>query len=1569
MGRRIFLSIVIVCTARAAWAPPPAAADDWPTWRHDLMRSAVTAEKFSLPLEQVWAFRSRQAKDAPVPAFDGKALAYPWGMHYTLPISSAGDLVFFNSAIDNRTVCLDAATGRQRWQFTAAAAMNRTPSYYEGRVYVGSDDGHVYCLDAKTGEQLWKFKAVPHDRWLISYGRLVSVWPVRSDVVVDGGIAYFTAGILPHEGTFLFAIDAKTGKQLWCNASQGAQMRRDAIAPAGHLIISTKTIWVPRDHLGYSQGHGMLISFERDGGRHPVKVKDPDAIPWQGDPPVYGAVVGATRYLGDMAQAAKHEHNKPATVVWDKRVKKDAEYWTDVDSVLGMRLGSSKYRVGGVYFRNDPDACTVVYAGGVVYHSTFQIDPKKGVGSKVVARSPADGNVLWSTDVSERVNQLVVANGRLFAATRRGTIYCFAAPGAAKHGTRTEAVGDAPIAEAKTFQPIAASIVKQSNIHEGYALVLDCDSGALAYQLARQTKLSICAVFDDEAKAGAARTAYLQANLNGTRITVYHQSPNTRLPFPSFYADLIVSEGAARGKLPAKETVEDLSRILKPIRGVALIGGGKAGVRALRAWRRATRRDDWQMVDADGASWTKRVRPALADSGSWTHQLGDAGHTGSSDDGALKGPLGVLWYGDPVLPYGNNSVPARVAHGLLVLPVHDGIIGCDQYTGRKLWHYACPENSRFVIAGKTIYLRRDFFKGKHRTGKWQWERIALETGKLAGVVKAPAGMELGRIDQMAASDDGKTAYGQAYWRKVTKEGDKEKAEEFRCIFAVDSASGEMLWKLGGPGQARQWGGWMAISDGRLYCSTPLTDAYRKKATDEMKTYFERHSPERLKDFDPGKRTVQGMAAVDGRTGKVLYETGVDFTNVSFYTGRRGVHYDPSVFHFTMASDNTIVFATQSGADKFWRQWPSGRYKERALTVYDGATGKLLWSRYANYRARPLIANGVIYAEPWGYDIRTGQRRQREHPVTGQPVDWAFCRYEKQCGQSAASRYFIFGRSTGVGYHDLLNDNGLYTFYHSRMSCLFDAVSGGGMMIKPPMAIYCGCSWSMPFSVAMGQVSTPPGTGFMFAQPGPTLPVKHLYLDLGSGGDRRDKKGNVWLTTHRPHRHKLLLSNTVNIAMYPGGESVQHSSIHTPIEGADAPFVFASAARGLKRCVIPVTTPADGAGTFTAKLGFAAPPGDKPGQRVFDVKLNGNVVLKGFDIVKEAGAANRAVWKTFTVDIGGDLVLDLVASSDTPSVSEMPFINGIIVLRKQVKTLGFLAPEDVWLNVAKREKTVELKLANFQAKSFRGRIALKAPDGIEVTAPGGQALEIPAGERKVISVNIKASDLVKAGRHVIGVSVVGEHGKVVLTRTLPVDCLGTLSRKIIRGGGETAFGPKLREEFARNVKPNNSHWERLHVSQGAPGGDGAASYLSFHIPAEPKGMRTGSIRSARVRLYFASAHWGMQQAVTGDTTLRKDIAWGRLKQGHGVQWPELNKCTYPDNLPGTKPESSLLAMAQGSEIIVEAPVPGDIRVDDKQPNILVAVEPTGPGGPVYWGNQAPDPSMRPALVIDYEPAKK
>jgi hypothetical protein len=56
------------------------------------------------------------------------------------------------------------------------------------------------------------------------------------------------------------------------------------------------------------------------------------------------------------------------------------------------------------------------------------------------------------------------------------------------------------------------------------------------------------------------------------------------------------------------------------------------------------------------------------------------------------------------------------------------------------------------------------------------------------------------------------------------------------------------------------------------------------------------------------------------------------------------------------------------------------------------------------------------------------------------------------------------------------------------------------------------------------------------------------------------------------------------------------------------------------------------GTHTVTLKFAEIYWSKPGERVFDVAINGTTVLSNFDIIKQAGAAFKALDESFSVPV-------------------------------------------------------------------------------------------------------------------------------------------------------------------------------------------------------------------------------------------------------------------------------------------------------------------------------------------------
>ena len=192
---------------------------DWPTFRANNQRSTSSKAKLAIPSQLQWKF-SPDLPTTPTAATAVSGLVYSTGK-------------------DGKIRALDTSNGSLKWEYLTPAPIKFPPTIWEGRAYVGGGDGYVYCLNATTGGLLWRFRAAPIERHMMVYGNLSSTWPVHSGVLVHEGVAYAAAGIIDHDGTYVYALDAKTGKIKWQNNSSGhlnLELRK-GVSVQGNLSI------------------------------------------------------------------------------------------------------------------------------------------------------------------------------------------------------------------------------------------------------------------------------------------------------------------------------------------------------------------------------------------------------------------------------------------------------------------------------------------------------------------------------------------------------------------------------------------------------------------------------------------------------------------------------------------------------------------------------------------------------------------------------------------------------------------------------------------------------------------------------------------------------------------------------------------------------------------------------------------------------------------------------------------------------------------------------------------------------------------------------------------------------------------------------------------------------------------------------------------------------------------------------------------------------------------------------------------------------------------------------------
>ena len=204
----------------AALLSTPSFAADWPTYQHDVTRNGVTGESLGGQLQLQWtrlsAAAPRKAWEGPRNTpIEGHIMKHRVAFDDSHHVAVVGQRVYYGSIVDHHFYCVNAENGKAEWTFATEGAIRLAPTVYQGKVYFGSDDGLVYCLDAVTGKPVWTTRVGPRDERLLARGRMSSRWPVRTGVMIKDDVAYFGAGVFPHENVYLVAVEAATGKVIW----------------------------------------------------------------------------------------------------------------------------------------------------------------------------------------------------------------------------------------------------------------------------------------------------------------------------------------------------------------------------------------------------------------------------------------------------------------------------------------------------------------------------------------------------------------------------------------------------------------------------------------------------------------------------------------------------------------------------------------------------------------------------------------------------------------------------------------------------------------------------------------------------------------------------------------------------------------------------------------------------------------------------------------------------------------------------------------------------------------------------------------------------------------------------------------------------------------------------------------------------------------------------------------------------------------------------------------------------------------------------------------------------------
>jgi outer membrane protein assembly factor BamB len=913
-------------------APVRPVVADWPTYMRDNQRTGQADAELKLPLRHRW----ETGFGAPRPAWPEEAKNDYFNNRMNLPervtydrafhVVGVGDRICFASSANDTVRCLDAATGDEVWAFQTEGPVRTAPAIAGERVFFSSDDGSVYCVALKDGALQWKREIAPSPRRIAGNERIISAWPVRTDVFVEGETGYACAGVFASQGVYLTTLDLRDGRVL--------EQKKLPVTAQGYPANCAGQLYVPT-------------------GRDPA-----------------GAFVAKLKTQGKTVGAEVSPVAKQYPFAW---------------------IGAGSVRVAG--------------------------------GDGKVAAFGADGKELWSAEVKGRAYSLAVVNGRLFASTDEGIIYCFAAgdgdaqPRVAATPAKVEpAYPDAKLKE--RYAAEAERIVAAAKTARGYCLVLGSGDGWLVYELAKRTGWHIIGREADATKAARARKMLNDAGFAG-RAAIHH-GPLDKLPYSDCLFNVVACDEFAGAR-------DEALRVVRPDGGVAILG-----------------REEKDIVR----------RGPLDGIGEWTHMYANPANTACSGERRISGDKTYLmqWFGPPgprtMIDRHHRTVAPLYKHGRLFVPGEDRVAAVDAYNGTNLWEIEIPNSRRVVafrdasymaLADDALYvattdtcLAFDPASGKQTRAlavpaddrRREWGYLAVVGDTLLGSAVRP---ESSRRQQSRLMSTTETHFD--FVPVVCSDE----------LFALKRADGSPLWRYRAQTGAIA-NSTIAVGGGAIFFLESANPETLKTPTGRMKLQqvVERGSH---------------LTALDLQTGAVKWRV----------PGERFAMLQHNVF--AVFADGLLVV---SGSRN------SGTHKKAdrviyEIAVFDAASGAQKWSHtqtqpdaiggdHGEQERHPVIVDGRVYCEPYAYDLTTGAMAEWKWP-------W-MAKRRRGCGSLSASATCLFFRNEHPALFDLKTQQFRDLTSETRLGCWINLLPVGGMLLAPEASSGCTCPYAIQTSFGL-----------------------------------------------------------------------------------------------------------------------------------------------------------------------------------------------------------------------------------------------------------------------------------------------------------------------------------------------------------------------------------------------------------------------------------------------------------------------------------------------------------------------